>query len=142
MFRPFDFCLPTRSTIVPHGPDWLHEVKYDGYHLRRMPPFVAQWRGGPGLPAPSPKARGSIKALVPYCDAHLRQPRRHPAIRKGHVMSKYEKEANNTFRPSDKPLTEYEQEQKALHKEPRTAEGRTTGEREGEVEGRLEIGNL
>jgi bifunctional non-homologous end joining protein LigD len=30
----FDFCLPTRSTIVPHGPDWLHEVKYDGYRLR------------------------------------------------------------------------------------------------------------
>ncbi len=30
----FDFCLPTRSTIVPSGPDWLHEVKYDGYRLR------------------------------------------------------------------------------------------------------------
>jgi hypothetical protein len=34
MFKAFDFCLPTRSTIVPHGPDWLHEVKYDGYRLR------------------------------------------------------------------------------------------------------------
>jgi len=30
----FDFCLPTRSTIVPHSSDWLHEVKYDGYRLR------------------------------------------------------------------------------------------------------------
>jgi ATP-dependent DNA ligase len=30
----FDFCLPTRSTRVPSGPDWLHEVKYDGYRLR------------------------------------------------------------------------------------------------------------
>ena len=30
----FDFCIPTRSTIVPDGPDWLHEVKYDGYRLR------------------------------------------------------------------------------------------------------------
>jgi ATP-dependent DNA ligase len=29
----FDFCLPTRSTSVPHGPDWLHEIKYDGYRL-------------------------------------------------------------------------------------------------------------
>src|SRR5215831_5344850 len=29
----FDFCLPTRSTIVPTGADWLHEVKYDGYRL-------------------------------------------------------------------------------------------------------------
>ena len=34
VFRSFDFCLPTRLTIVPHGPDWLHEVKYDGYRLR------------------------------------------------------------------------------------------------------------
>ena len=30
----FDFCLPTRSTAVPHTPDWLHEIKYDGYRLR------------------------------------------------------------------------------------------------------------
>ena len=34
MPTPFDFCLPTRATIVPHTPDWLHEVKYDGYRLR------------------------------------------------------------------------------------------------------------
>jgi ATP-dependent DNA ligase len=30
----FEFCLPTNSTIVPNGPDLLHEVKYDGYRLR------------------------------------------------------------------------------------------------------------
>jgi bifunctional non-homologous end joining protein LigD len=30
----FEFCLPTKSTIVPDGPDWLHEVKYDGYRPR------------------------------------------------------------------------------------------------------------
>jgi bifunctional non-homologous end joining protein LigD len=30
----FDFCILTKSTIVPNGPDWLHEVKYDGYRLR------------------------------------------------------------------------------------------------------------
>jgi len=34
MLKAFDFYLPTRSTVVPHGPDWLHEVKYDGYRLR------------------------------------------------------------------------------------------------------------
>jgi ATP-dependent DNA ligase len=34
MFKPFEFCLPTKSTGVPAGPDWLHEVKYDGYRLR------------------------------------------------------------------------------------------------------------
>jgi ATP-dependent DNA ligase len=30
----FEFCIPTRSTIVPSSPDWLHEIKYDGYRLR------------------------------------------------------------------------------------------------------------
>jgi ATP-dependent DNA ligase len=30
----FEFCLPTRATAVPSGPDWFHEVKYDGYRLR------------------------------------------------------------------------------------------------------------
>ncbi len=34
MFRSFEFCLPSKSTTVPSGPDWLHEVKYDGYRLR------------------------------------------------------------------------------------------------------------
>ena len=34
MVKAFDFCLPTRSTIVPVGPEWLQEVKYDGYRLR------------------------------------------------------------------------------------------------------------
>jgi len=34
MLKAFEFCIPTRSTIVPDGPDWLHEVKYDGYRLR------------------------------------------------------------------------------------------------------------
>ena len=35
--------------------------------------------------------------------------------KKGHVMSKRENEASK-FRPSDRPLNEYEQEQKALRK--------------------------
>jgi bifunctional non-homologous end joining protein LigD len=34
MFKAFDFCIPTRGTRVPAGPDWLHEIKYDGYRLR------------------------------------------------------------------------------------------------------------
>ncbi|WP_333924392.1 MULTISPECIES: hypothetical protein [unclassified Bradyrhizobium] len=28
------FCLPTARNVVPAGPDWIHEVKYDGYRLR------------------------------------------------------------------------------------------------------------
>ena len=30
----FDFCIPTRGAKVPHTPDCLHEIKYDGYRLR------------------------------------------------------------------------------------------------------------
>jgi hypothetical protein len=34
MSKAFDFCVPTRGTKVPHTPDWIHEIKYDGYRLR------------------------------------------------------------------------------------------------------------
>jgi ATP-dependent DNA ligase len=34
MLKLFDFCIPMRGTKVPDGPDWLHEIKYDGYRLR------------------------------------------------------------------------------------------------------------
>ena len=30
---PFVPCLPTRRTVVPAGPDWIHEIKHDGYRL-------------------------------------------------------------------------------------------------------------
>ncbi|MGE5137910.1 MAG: hypothetical protein ACM3JD_00490 [Rudaea sp.] len=30
---PFQPCIPTRATKVPAGPDWLHEIKHDGYRL-------------------------------------------------------------------------------------------------------------
>jgi bifunctional non-homologous end joining protein LigD len=30
----FDFCIPTTGKTVPTGPDWFHEIKYDGYRLR------------------------------------------------------------------------------------------------------------
>src|SRR3954464_1774655 len=33
MFRMYQPCIPTRGTEVPSGPDWLHEVKHDGYRL-------------------------------------------------------------------------------------------------------------
>jgi bifunctional non-homologous end joining protein LigD len=26
-------CLPSRGTAVPAGPDWIHEIKHDGYRL-------------------------------------------------------------------------------------------------------------
>src|SRR3954465_15211469 len=34
MRTAFDFCLPTAAKGVPDGPDWIHEIKYDGYRLR------------------------------------------------------------------------------------------------------------
>jgi ATP-dependent DNA ligase len=30
----FEFCLPIGAASVPDRPDWLHEVKYDGYRVR------------------------------------------------------------------------------------------------------------
>ena len=33
MSKAFDFCIPTRGTKLPNTPDWLHEIKYDGYRL-------------------------------------------------------------------------------------------------------------
>jgi ATP-dependent DNA ligase len=34
MLKAFELCLPTNSAIVPSGPEWFHEIKYDGYRLR------------------------------------------------------------------------------------------------------------
>jgi bifunctional non-homologous end joining protein LigD len=34
MLQAFEFCLPTAAKKVPAGPDWLHEIKYDGFRLR------------------------------------------------------------------------------------------------------------
>ncbi|MCA1452805.1 DNA ligase [Bradyrhizobium sp. BRP22] len=34
MRRRSDFALPVRADKVPAGPDWFHEIKYDGYRLQ------------------------------------------------------------------------------------------------------------
>jgi bifunctional non-homologous end joining protein LigD len=31
--RQFEPCIPIRGTKVPAGPDWIHEIKHDGYRL-------------------------------------------------------------------------------------------------------------
>src|ERR1700710_2768401 len=31
--RKFEPCIPTPSKQVPTGPEWLHEIKHDGYRL-------------------------------------------------------------------------------------------------------------
>ncbi|MCK1460880.1 DNA ligase [Bradyrhizobium sp. 2] len=34
MSAAFEFCVPKASKAVPAGPDWIHEIKYDGYRAR------------------------------------------------------------------------------------------------------------
>jgi bifunctional non-homologous end joining protein LigD len=35
MMAPFvPPCIPTRAAKPPAGPDWVHEVKHDGYRLQ------------------------------------------------------------------------------------------------------------
>lgn len=34
MLKAFEFCLPSSAKTPPAGPDWIHEIKYDGYRLR------------------------------------------------------------------------------------------------------------
>jgi ATP-dependent DNA ligase len=51
--RPFAPCIPTRGTKVPAGPDWIHEIKHDGYRLivqregKRVRLFTATATTGP-----------------------------------------------------------------------------------------------
>ena len=35
MVRQYEYqpCIPTRGTKAPAGPEWLHEIKHDGYRL-------------------------------------------------------------------------------------------------------------
>jgi bifunctional non-homologous end joining protein LigD len=40
MLKRFEFCLPTMGKVVPDRPNWLHEIKYDGYRLEREPDRV------------------------------------------------------------------------------------------------------
>lgn len=33
MLRAFEPCIPTRSKVAPSGPNWIHEIKHDGYRI-------------------------------------------------------------------------------------------------------------
>jgi hypothetical protein len=37
-------CIPTLASRPPEGPQWVHEIKHDGYRL------IARKTGGPGPP--------------------------------------------------------------------------------------------
>jgi bifunctional non-homologous end joining protein LigD len=34
MPKAFEFCLPITEAKVPGGPEWLHEINYDGFRPR------------------------------------------------------------------------------------------------------------
>src|ERR1700730_3339769 len=61
----FEPCIPTRGTKVPAGPDWLHEIKHDGYRLivqregKRVRLFT---RNGNDWTARYPACTGDAKA--------------------------------------------------------------------------------
>jgi hypothetical protein len=52
--RPNGFiepCIPTRAAEPPAGPDWVHEIKHDGYRLQVRRDAVRQARFTIGVPA-------------------------------------------------------------------------------------------
>jgi hypothetical protein len=57
----FEFCLPTGAKVVPDGPEWLHEIKYDGYRLRVDRDGV---RGGYDWPT-ALKSKATSRSLLP-----------------------------------------------------------------------------
>jgi ATP-dependent DNA ligase len=34
--KAFEFAIPVKGSKVPAGPDWLHEIKHDGYRMRLL----------------------------------------------------------------------------------------------------------
>jgi hypothetical protein len=63
-FKP---CLPTRSTKVPDRPDWIHEIKHDGYRLivQRVRLFTRNGHDWTALEARSHSSVGNQSASYP-----------------------------------------------------------------------------
>ena len=66
--RPFEPCIPTGGAAVPAGPDWIHEIKHDGYRLivqrdgKRVRLFT---RNGHGWTDRYPTVRPSSRRRLP-----------------------------------------------------------------------------
>ncbi len=59
-------CLPTLATKVPTGPEWIHELKYDGYRIiaRKEGEGVRLWtRNGLNWAVSFPRIMKAIRAL-------------------------------------------------------------------------------
>jgi len=61
-------CIPTRATKPPVGPQWIHEIKHDGYRLiaRKRDGRVRLFtRNGFDWTDRYPRIREAVAALVP-----------------------------------------------------------------------------
>jgi hypothetical protein len=65
--RPGESCLPTRGTKVPAGPEWLHEIKHDGYRLivQREGKRVRLFTSAAGRSAASPDPSRRLPTRMP-----------------------------------------------------------------------------
>ena len=74
--RLFEPCIPTRGTKVPTGPDWIHEIKHDGYRLivQKDHKRVRLWHSllGPG-DFPPLQALWPLQALACIITKNIRQ---------------------------------------------------------------------
>jgi DNA-binding CsgD family transcriptional regulator len=66
----YEFCLPTSAKAVPDGPDWLHEIKYDGFRLRVEIRLLEQLAGNATL-ASAAKALGVSQETARTHLAHI-----------------------------------------------------------------------
>jgi len=60
-------CIPTRGTKVPAGPDWIHEIKHDGYRLIVHDPLTIDadiHDGVTALPPDERRDRDKVNAAV------------------------------------------------------------------------------
>jgi ATP-dependent DNA ligase len=59
-------CQPTLSQVVPTGPEWIHEIKWDGYHIvaRRHGNLIRLWpRNGRSWTETFPAITSALRAL-------------------------------------------------------------------------------
>ena len=74
----FEPCIPTRGTKVPAGPDWIHEIKHDGYRL-----IVARTRAADSRSPVVQLACGLVEQLIEFARRELAA----PAIRNANSVS-------------------------------------------------------
>jgi hypothetical protein len=77
MFKAFEFCIPTRSTIVPDSPDWLHVgySRQEGLFERTVAALATIMIVAASLVAPARAAPPTVTPSPGY-DARLQEQRK------------------------------------------------------------------